>query len=87
MATDTSRWPVFARVLRRHALMDEMIEKQGVDLIAAIRAGDGFVQARARCRDCSHEGDCRDWFLEDAGAPAQFCPNLEFFRACKRGDG
>jgi hypothetical protein len=33
----------FARVLRRHALMDEMMEAQGVDLLAAVRAGEAFV--------------------------------------------
>jgi hypothetical protein len=47
MADAPSRWPQFARVLRRQALMDDMMEAQGVDLVAAVRAGEGFVEARA----------------------------------------
>jgi hypothetical protein len=63
--------------------MDEMMERQGVELIAAVRAGEGFVKARANCRDCKDEGACRDWFLEGSGEPAEFCPNTEFFAALK----
>ena len=82
-----ARWPMFAKVLRRHALMDEMMQTSGVDAPTAVRAGNGFVKARARCRDCTHEGDCRTWFLEGGGAePAEFCPNAEFFHTCKRQD-
>ena len=52
MADAPSGWPQFARALRKQALMDEMMEAQGVDLVTAVRAGDGFVKARANCRDC-----------------------------------
>jgi hypothetical protein len=78
-----SRWPRIARVLRKHALMDEMMEAQGVDLLAAVRAGDAFVRARANCRDCKNDAACRAWFLERTGEPADFCPNGEFFASLK----
>lgn len=83
MADVPSRWPQFARALRKQALMDEMMETQGVDLIAAVRAGEGFVKARANCRDCKDEGACRSWFLEGSGEPVEFCPNSAFFAALK----
>jgi hypothetical protein len=67
----------------QQALMDDMMETQGVDLLAAVRAGDGFVRARANCRDCTHEPVCRAWFLEPSGKPADFCPNGEFFASLK----
>ena len=83
MADAPSSWPQFARALRKQALMDEMMETQGVDLVAALRAGEGFVKARANCRDCKDEGACRDWFLERSEEPAEFCPNGAFFAALK----
>ena len=67
MADAPSDWPQFARALRKQALMEEMMEMQGVDLLAAVRAGDGFVKARANCRDCKDEAACRAWFLERSG--------------------
>ena len=83
MADAPSGWPQFARALRKQALMDEMMETQGVDLVAAVRAGDGFVKARANCRECRDEEACRAWFLAQAGEPAEFCPNRAFFAALK----
>ena len=83
MADAPSSWPQFARALRKQALMDEMMETQGVDPVAAVRAGEGFVKARANCRDCKDEGACRAWFLERSGEPAEFCPNGAFFAALK----
>jgi hypothetical protein len=52
MADAPSRWPQFAWALRKQALMDEMMEAQGVDLLAAVKTGEAFVRARANCRDC-----------------------------------
>jgi hypothetical protein len=63
--------------------MDDMMEAQGVDLVAAVRAGEGFVKARANCRECKDEAACRAWFLEQHGEPAEFCPNAAFFAALK----
>jgi len=86
MADAPSRWPQFARALRKQALMDEMMEAQGVDLVAAVRSGEGFVNARANCRQCKDEAACRSWFLECSGEPADFCPNREFFASLKSED-
>ena len=79
MTDAPSSWPQFARALRKQALMDEMMEAQGVDLVTAVRASDGFVKARASCRDCKDEAACRAWFLERSGEPTEFCPNGAFF--------
>jgi hypothetical protein len=84
MADAPSHWPQFARALRKLALMDEMMEAQGVDPLAAVKTGDAYVRARANCRDCDCEGACRDWFLEGESEQADFCPNEEFFAALKR---
>ena len=86
MATSPRYWPMFAGVLRRYELMDEMIEAQGVDLLSAVRAGDDFARARDNCRKCQYEDACREGFLEKSGKPAEFCPNVDFFRALKRED-
>ncbi len=83
MADAPSGWPQFARALRKQALMDEMMETQGVDLAAAVRTGDGFVKARANCRECKDEEACRAWLLAQAGEPAEFCANRAFFAALK----
>ena len=83
----TIRWPSMALGPKQHELMDEMIEKQGADLLDAVSTGDGFVQARAKCRSCPDVCACRNWFLEGAETPAEFCPNLDFFAALKRERG
>ena len=54
-----------------------------MDLVTAVRASDGFVKARANCRECSDEAGCRAWFLERSGEPAEFCPNAAFFTSLK----
>jgi len=84
MADAPSRWPQFAWALRKQALMDEMMEAQGVDLLAAVKTGEAYVRARAECRDCDCEGACRDWFLEGESKQADFCPNDAFFAALRR---
>jgi hypothetical protein len=70
--------------LRRHDLMDCMMQASGVDALEAIVAerGQAFVNARAACRLCPHEIECRQWLLSDqeTQGPASFCPNACFFR-------
>ncbi|BAQ16584.1 hypothetical protein GL4_1126 [Methyloceanibacter caenitepidi] len=69
--------------------MDQMMEAQGVDVLAAIRVDGGlaFIEARAKCRYCQHAGVCRRWLLGDGGRrAADFCPNVAFFRSCPRLD-
>jgi hypothetical protein len=87
MDTSTPSW--LKQILRRQELMDSVMQTSGVDVLTAIRADNGqaFFEARAKCRVCLHERDCRNWWLESCEAlrqPPNFCPNANFFRACKR---
>lgn len=82
-------WPTRDDLRQRYDLMDRMMEARGVDILAALRVDGGlaFIEARARCRYCVHEGVCRLW-LDGEGrrGAADFCPNMAFFRSCPRGD-
>jgi Family of unknown function (DUF6455) len=66
METSTLSW--LKQILRRQELMDRVMEKCGVDVLAAIRADKGqvFFEARAKCRECPHDVACRDWWLESS---------------------
>jgi uncharacterized protein DUF6455 len=84
---DNSTSPWLHQIRRRQELMDSVMEKFGVDVLNAVRAenGDGFFAARAKCRECVHEDDCRNWcFKASELLPPNFCPNADFFCACKR---
>lgn len=83
----TTKWPALQFGLKQHELMDEMIEKQGLDLLDVVTSGEGFTEARAKCRSCPDVCACRNWFLEGAETPAEFCPNLDFFAGLKREGG
>jgi len=63
MAFSLSLWPTFRQVLWRHELMDRMMRTSGVNVLSAVRVDGGlaFIEARAKCRLCLHEGACRDW--------------------------
>jgi len=80
-------WPTREELRQRYELMDQMMETRGVDVLAALRVDGGlaFVEARAKCRYCLHEGVCRHW-LESEGqrGTAEFCPNAAFFRSSGR---
>jgi hypothetical protein len=87
MRIATPQWPMFREVLRRQELMDDMMERCGVDLLDVIRKdrGQSLVEARSRCRWCACVGTCRDWLLApdgDVSSPPDFCPNADFFRTC-----
>jgi Family of unknown function (DUF6455) len=90
MRTSTRLWPTLKQVLRRQELMDRMMRTSGVDVLTAVRVDGGlaFVEARAKCRYCLHEGACRDWLDSSEGSqmPPDFCPNARFFLACRRED-
>jgi len=77
-------WPTREELRQRYELMDRMMETRGVDVLAALRVDGGlaFIEARAKCRYCQHEGVCRHW-LESEGkrGSADFCPNATFFRS------
>jgi hypothetical protein len=91
MPISTRLWPMFNEVLRRHELMDGMMQKSGVDVPRAVRVDGGlaFIEARAKCRYCLHEDVCQDWLEASRGpqtAPV-FCPNARFFHALRCEDG
>ena len=70
---------------RQHDLMDAMMLRVGVDILAAVNRG-GFVKARATCRCCQDLCACQDWLLEETSKtrePPAFCPNLPFFASLK----
>lgn len=81
-------WPTREKLRQRYELMDRMMESHGTDILAALRVDGGlaFIEARAKCRYCVHEGVCRYWLLEsgEKRGAADFCPNATFFRSCAR---
>ena len=75
-------WPTRKELHQRHALMDEMMEKRGVNVLEALSVDGGlaFIEARAKCRYCLNEGVCRRWLAGDGHhGPEEFCPNVGFF--------
>lgn len=73
----------------RKILMDDMVEVVGVDVLAAIDVdgGQSYIRARAGCRQCTCTDVCREWLAANSqGAPQDFCPNANFFRAVKGED-
>jgi hypothetical protein len=85
MKGTTSQSATYKLNLRRHELMDSMMQASGADALEAIAAerGQAFVSARATCRWCPHESECRQWLLSgrETQGPASFCPNACFFRS------
>jgi len=78
-------WPTHEELLQRYALMDQMMKVRGVSVPAALRVDGGlaFIEARAKCRYCVHEGICRRWLAsEGQRGSADFCPNTAFFQSC-----
>ncbi len=48
-------WSTNEELRQRYALMEQMMETQGVDVLSALRVDGGlaFVEARAKCRALS----------------------------------
>ena len=81
-------WSICRQVERQAQLMGEMMERLGVDPLAAARRqhGTAFVQARTTCLLCRSSSDCRRWIegAPEAEHPSRFCPNMPFFESCLR---
>jgi len=80
------RWAMSRTVERRATRMHQMMERLSVDActLVRLRNGDAYAEARSRCLQCVDGGTCLLWL--DKGGPEalpDFCPNLEFFGACK----
>jgi hypothetical protein len=70
-------------------LMDDMMDVVGVDILSAIDVdgGQSYVRARANCLGCGCQTVCRGWLAAHSqGAPQDFCPNADFFRAVKSSE-
>jgi hypothetical protein len=73
-------------VERRATRMHQMMQRLQVDILTLVRLRDGeaYAEARSRCVRCEDGCVCLLWL--DRGGPndgPDFCPNLEFFNACK----
>jgi hypothetical protein len=85
MSNSRLLWPTKQQLRRRYALMDRMMQKRGVDTDTARRVDGGlaFVEARAKCRYCLHEEECRRWLtIKSPRRAPRFCPNAIFFESC-----
>ena len=86
MPDETGKAPTVRDLIHRQGLMDNMMARCGVDLLAVIGkdGGQSYVEARSRCRGCASVGSCRDWFLmrddTPSSEPQDFCPNSGLFR-------
>ena len=86
MPDKTGKAPTARDLIRRQGLMDDMMARCSVDLLAVIGkdGGQSYVEARSRCRGCASIGTCRDWLLMGDGKPSSepqdFCPNSGLFR-------
>ena len=83
--------PMLERVFRQAELMDRMMERVGVNPVAAARLDRGMAwyEARTKCIACHSERQCRAWIersqADPSSEPPEFCQNAEFFRSCKEG--
>jgi hypothetical protein len=86
MPAEKGKAPTARDMIQRQGLMDDMMARCGVDLLALIGqdGGKSHVEARSRCRGCSTVKNCRDWLLTTDGdvssEPQDFCPNSGLFR-------
>jgi hypothetical protein len=72
-----------ARLDRRAALMNAMIGRLGLDVVALARGAGGAVLRRAmhNCAACRATAECGGW-LRSGGASGdryRFCPNADLF--------
>ncbi len=91
MPAETGKPSTARDAIRRQGLMDDMMARCSVDLLALIGkdGGKSHVEARAKCRACSCAETCRDWLLvpdgEPSSEPQDFCANSGLFRALLGG--
>ncbi len=80
------QWAIRRTVERRATRMHQMMDRLDVDalVIIGLRNGDAYTEARWRCLRCEESCLCLRWLDKGAAdAEPDFCPNLEFFNACK----
>jgi hypothetical protein len=75
--------PMLERIFRHAELLDRMLERLGIDAVAAARLDGGMAryEARTKCIGCCRERQCSEWLARSApGEWPEFCCNAEFFR-------
>lgn len=79
--------PMAPRVERRARRMHEMMKRTGADpvLVARLRDGEAYSEARARCMNCGTTDKCLRWLDQSkSNRRPEFCPNLSMFEDCAR---
>ncbi len=74
------RSSVERRATRMHQMMARL--QVNVLVLARMRDGDAYAEARARCLLCVHADECLRW-LDRSGelnGEPDFCANLDFFK-------
>ena len=78
---------VMSRTVERRATrMHQMMQRLQVDVLTLVRLrnGEAYEEARSRCVRCDDSCVCLLWLDKGGANPGpDFCPNLEFFNACK----
>lgn len=79
---------MFHRVERRARRFREMMQRLDVDpaVLARLRGGDAYAEARKLCLFCGTSDTCLRWLEQPAqpGNRADFCPNRKLFEGCAR---
>jgi hypothetical protein len=80
---------MYRRVENRARRLQEMMQRLDIDagVLARLRSGDAYAEARSRCLFCGTGDKCLR-LLEQSGEGArpEFCPNLALFESCRRKD-
>jgi len=85
MGPSISNRPMTGRVWYLCDLLDKMLERYGASAAAArLDAGEGLLDARARCYRCRAAVDCEEFLAaaEERAAIPPFCPNAAFLQCC-----
>ncbi len=82
-------WPMSDRVERQASRMHEMMKHLDVDgaRLARLDHAKTYQAARTACLLCPASAECLRWL--DAKSTTErpaFCPSLDLFEACRRGE-
>jgi len=74
------------KLLHQANLMARMMERVGVDvaLAGSKEGGLPWYEGQTKCIFCRNVKRCSEWLdgTEPLANPAEFCPNIKFFRSC-----
>ena len=69
------------RARRMHDVMDRLNVDRGV--LARVRGGAAYLEARKRCLFCGTSHECLRWLDQRPARQPAFCPNLAIFAGCR----